>query len=306
MSSLAATCADGYYTSPAWPEDMNKTGNRSSKKSNNYSNSNSNSKNDNTIRFALPYDGICEICGYFLTRGLRFNAIKHDTGRNYLNIKIYEFQNLKCIECRNTFIITTDPQNSSYIYGPGVKIRHKRVEEEQEQEEDDEEDYDKEKVFDNNNNSIVNINSMKKLENIIQGKNIKIRNTQEIEYLHEKSKRLREDDFIINKKLRDIHRNGRKEIQKLDEERLLVGLPQHIPLLPVTTITTTTTTTTATTTDNNYNNNNNSNSNNNNKRKTWRYANVDITNNKKYRIHKILAEKKKKKRKLQKRIQNPI
>ena len=223
MSTLAATCSDGYYIPP---DSMDK------KRKSSLLKEKSNLKKNKTtvIRFALPYDGICNNCGYFLTKGLRFNAIKQDTGLKYVDIKIYEFQNMKCIECKNSFIISSDPKNSSYIYGPGIKKRTTTTTTTTNDDDDDDEEED-------------NNNSMKKLELQIQDKKMKTKDFDEIEYLYKRSKKRQEDNFQINQELRFIHRNKRKELKILDQERISFGLPQHI-LLPTATTTTTTTTTT--------------------------------------------------------------
>ena len=110
MSSLAAAGgAGGYYI----PNDAT---DKLPSKPNQYLKS-------GVIRFELPMDGFCtnDKCNRHMGRGLRFNAKKEHVD-NYFTTKIWAFH-ITCKDCKSQMTITTDPQNRTYKYGPGIKKR---------------------------------------------------------------------------------------------------------------------------------------------------------------------------------------
>lgn len=115
MSSLAATQADGYYRSPDDHDEKTKHPKRKARSS---------SSTKNVVRFALPYDGLCQSCRHFCASGTRFNAIKTKSlSSSYLDtIPIFEFT-MKCPHCAQKWLISTDPAQQDYLYKTGIQLR---------------------------------------------------------------------------------------------------------------------------------------------------------------------------------------
>jgi len=126
MSSLKATQADGYYIPPDYTnsgaykkQSLNQFNTQKSHKGNNQY------LKQNTVRFELPYDGLClsQNCveSKTIKRGTRFNAQKRHVG-DYLSSKIWEF-GMKCRTCQHHFAIRTNPQERGFDYISGIKRR---------------------------------------------------------------------------------------------------------------------------------------------------------------------------------------
>ena len=117
MSSLAAAGSDAYYFPPEY--DGRVHGGLS--KFNTGSRGNNQAMLKGIIRFELPLDGVCVGCQAYIKRGSRFNAKKEKAGM-YFTTTIWSFH-MKCELCRHDFVIKTDPQNDTYSYTSGIRLK---------------------------------------------------------------------------------------------------------------------------------------------------------------------------------------
>ena len=155
MSSLAATQADGYYLPPEYYESgaykKNKSKNEwyaMQQKRQGQAVAQKDDKKQQIVRFELPYDGLCQLCECYISRGTRYNASKEKVDM-YFTSPIYEFR-MTCRSCsgitserakdptesdsttkpslgdRMTFVIRTNPQQQSFDYIAGItKLKFK-------------------------------------------------------------------------------------------------------------------------------------------------------------------------------------
>ncbi len=117
MSSLAAAGSDAYY----FPPDYDGRVHGGLSKFNTGSRGNNQAMLKGIIRFELPLDGVCVGCQAYIKRGSRFNAKKEKAGM-YFTTTIWSFH-MKCEFCRHDFVIKTDPQNDTYDYTSGIRLK---------------------------------------------------------------------------------------------------------------------------------------------------------------------------------------
>jgi hypothetical protein len=125
MSSLAATQADGYYV----PVEYYESGSYKKQSKNQWAakqQPNGTGKKPpaaSTVRFELPYDGVCESCGSYIKRGTRYNATKAKVG-DYFSTPIYEFR-MSCRACPSLtsqeFTIRVNPSSFGFDYLKGIR-----------------------------------------------------------------------------------------------------------------------------------------------------------------------------------------
>lgn len=134
MSSLSATQSDGYYLPPEYFE----SGAYKKKSRNRFAAESANNKNGSgkkgppikvghnqwlkhgVVRFELPEKVVCFGCKQSIGRGTRYNARKIKTDQFYFTTPIVEF-NLSCRNCKEPWVIRTDPKERGFEYVSGVK-----------------------------------------------------------------------------------------------------------------------------------------------------------------------------------------
>lgn len=121
MSSLAAARADGFYYGPEYDPKVHGSLNK-------YRGSHplgDRAKDIRlgilVIRFEMPFKVSCLSCNTIVDKGVRFNAKKEKVGC-YFTTPVYSFT-FECPECKNPFIITTDPKRARYICTQGLRQR---------------------------------------------------------------------------------------------------------------------------------------------------------------------------------------
>jgi coiled-coil domain-containing protein 130 len=120
MSSLAATQADGYYLPP---ECYESGAYRNKSKNQWHQQQQQSTTRKGTVRFELPYRGICQTCHVTIARGTRYNATKHTTDQSYFTTPILEFH-MQCRACtKQLFVIATDPAARGFRYVSGIQRR---------------------------------------------------------------------------------------------------------------------------------------------------------------------------------------
>ncbi|KAL7711860.1 Splicing factor YJU2 [Entamoeba marina] len=67
------------------------------------------------VRMMLPMSVRCQACGEYMYKGKKFNSQKETVeGEDYCGIKVYRIY-FKCVRCKTTFTIKTDPKNADYV-----------------------------------------------------------------------------------------------------------------------------------------------------------------------------------------------
>ncbi len=243
MSSLKATQADGYYI----PPDYTNSGAYKKQSLNQFNTQNSHKGHNqylrsNTVRFELPYDGLClsQSCkgvSKTIKRGTRFNAQKSCVG-NYHTTKIWQFE-MKCRTCQHVFIIRTNPQERSFDYVSGVK---KRVEEFDTVENKSLGVIDTEyghAIHSFTNGQIDSVrgkagndddNVIDKLQNEIMGKRKAMSEYEAMEMLMERNRSTMYDDSLSNSNLRAGYRIQRKQKKNRVDHAAKLGLGSGILL----------------------------------------------------------------------------
>ena len=127
MSSLAAVQADGFYIDPSQYDPRRGKGSANAIAQSHPLGVRAKRLRTEgilVVRFELPYDAVCTLCGHYVSHGVRFNADKRATG-SYLSTPIYSFSMPCPAACGQTFLISTDPQHTDYLYQAGLRRKVK-------------------------------------------------------------------------------------------------------------------------------------------------------------------------------------
>eukprot|EP00531_Pseudo-nitzschia_arenysensis_P015229 CAMPEP_0116134504 /NCGR_PEP_ID=MMETSP0329-20121206/10681_1 /TAXON_ID=697910 /ORGANISM="Pseudo-nitzschia arenysensis, Strain B593" /LENGTH=359 /DNA_ID=CAMNT_0003629219 /DNA_START=76 /DNA_END=1155 /DNA_ORIENTATION=- len=125
MSSLSATQSDGYYLPPEYFE----SGDYKKVSRNQFAASQDGKQGKighnqwlkhGVVRFELPEKVVCLGCRHSIGRGTRYNAKKIKTDESYFSTPIFEFS-LSCRNCKEPWVIRTDPKERGFRYVSGVK-----------------------------------------------------------------------------------------------------------------------------------------------------------------------------------------
>lgn len=210
MSSLAAVQADSFYFPPGY--DPRSHGSLS--KFNGSTGSNQ-FEQRGIIRFEMPFDGICLECKTRISRGSRFNAKKDKDGK-YLSTQIWSFT-MKCSVCPNSFIIKTDPKNSTYTFASGIR----------KQEHDYLPDDEEGAIILTNMDSAERDHPMQRLQR--DGESLRKAQSQKerMEALIDLKNNRSANDFDANAKLRNLNRSRKKRTESLynQGERVHLSIP---------------------------------------------------------------------------------
>ena len=220
MSSLAAARADNFYHGPDYDPKKHKSLNKM--RGSHGALGDRARKLDQgilIIRFEMPFHVSCSKCGEMIAKGERFNAEKKCIG-NYLSTKIWEFRMRH--HCQEKIVIVTDPKNSLYQVVEGARQKV----------DVDAADAGVLEINDADRDKIRN-DAMLALESNDDHKKrarSEAEDLREIQYINDS---LHGDPYALNKTLRAQMRRAKKEDAALDEERVRLGLPASIPLLPL-------------------------------------------------------------------------
>jgi hypothetical protein len=126
MSSLAATCADGYYHPHEDKTIVPSSSNNNQKYVSSAPRNKRLKKNDDSsivVRFALIRNGRCLKCLEFLGAGSRFNAVKkqrcNNTSSSNNTLEQFSFT-FSCPNCHAPLVVVTDPKRADFIYESGI------------------------------------------------------------------------------------------------------------------------------------------------------------------------------------------
>jgi len=194
MSSLSAASADNYYRDAdgVGKETRNKT-----------------RKPASTIRFELPFDGICCQCGARSSKGSRFNAQKSKVG-HYLSSPIFAFK-MTCSHCSAVFVVKTNPRESTYEYSENLRKQVHEPDDEQAKE-----------------RSRHPRSALERLERDVEDVTNEGRRRRQLEALLELQDRSA-DDWNANSALRAVARGKKRSLAQSFEEGNRLGLA--IPLV---------------------------------------------------------------------------
>ncbi|XP_014677142.1 PREDICTED: coiled-coil domain-containing protein 130 homolog [Priapulus caudatus] len=175
------------------------------------------------IRFEMPYNIWCEGCGNPIGMGVRYNAEKSKIGM-YYTTPLWKFR-MKCHLCDQHFEIKTDPANCDYVIISGARRKEQRWDPTQ-NEQIVPEDKDDQKKF--------ATDAMFKLEHGADDKGKAKRAQPVVTRLLERQDDRWKDDYMVNKLLRKVFRDKKKEIKATHEkdQKLLVKSSLDIDLLP--------------------------------------------------------------------------
>lgn len=123
MSSLSATQADGYYLPAAYYDSgaVKKTSkNQWHQQQHGGPRGHNQFLQSATVRFELPYAGVCLSCKQWISKGTRYNAEKIATSESYFTTPIWEFAT-RCRSCTGDFVIRTDPEHCGFVYLKGLR-----------------------------------------------------------------------------------------------------------------------------------------------------------------------------------------
>jgi hypothetical protein len=81
-----------------------------------------------SVRLMAPFSMKCLNCNEYIAQSRKFNARKETTGRDYLGIKIIEFE-VRCPRCYAELVFETDPKNGDYACVKGCKKNYERPKE---------------------------------------------------------------------------------------------------------------------------------------------------------------------------------
>ncbi|KAJ4788683.1 Coiled-coil domain-containing protein 130 [Rhynchospora pubera] len=118
MSSLAAARADNFYYPPEWSPkkgSLNKFHGQHALRER----ARKLDQGILIIRFEMPFNIWCGGCNSMIAKGVRFNAEKKQVG-NYYSTKIWSFT-MKSACCRHEIVIQTDPKNTEYVIISGAQ-----------------------------------------------------------------------------------------------------------------------------------------------------------------------------------------
>ena len=210
MSSLAAAGSDSYYFPPEY--DGRVHGGLS--KFNTGSRGNNQAMLKGVIRFELPLDGVCMGCQGYIKRGSRFNAKKEKAGM-YFTTTIWSFQ-MKCEFCRHDFVIKTDPQNDTYAYASGIRLKILSDSPIQ--------------LDESRENAALGKDPISNLQRDVENRRKILTEKERIESLIAMSERNSKLDYDVNRALRAANRAQKRKHTALTEEGEKYGF--SIPMLP--------------------------------------------------------------------------
>ncbi|KAI1087291.1 DUF455 domain protein [Rostrohypoxylon terebratum] len=178
-----------------------------------------------TVRFEMPFAIWCLHCEYpppsssgaasakkgkptIIGQGVRFNATKHKVG-NYHSTPIYAFR-MRHPACGGAIEIRTDPANTAYVVVEGARKRDTG----DGKDGDDSLVSSSVAILTDREREALRTDAFAKLEKTIKDRQVLEEAKHRIGELEEESRRLWEDPYERNKKLRDAFRVGRKERER--------------------------------------------------------------------------------------------
>lgn len=220
MSTLAAARADNFYYPPGW--DPSKGSLNKFQGSHGALGKRANKLDQGilVIRFEMPFNVWCLGCNHLVGKGVRFNAEKKQIGM-YHSTRIWSFK-MRTPCCQTALEVHTDPKNAEYVIVSGARR--------------------KEESFDAAAAGTAELDpeaaqrraadAFARLEHGEADRAVARLDAVDIAVLREDNEAKCGDDYEINKRLRRRMRVARGEEKARDAQRVALGLPEHIPLLP--------------------------------------------------------------------------